>query len=74
MFNHNFTDFAEKAGFKRNRPRTKVTFAATISIVNPMLINKEMKAVCGLRIVVIAVIAVAIGTANSQPCCNLALI
>ena len=59
-FSHIFTDFTEKTGFRRKRPRTKATFAAAISVTNPVLVNKELKVFSGSRIVVVTVIAAAI--------------
>ncbi len=72
-FNHNLTDFSEKAGFRKKRPRTKAVYAAINNIINPLLVNKEMKVVCGLRTVITAVTTPAIGTAISQPFSNIAL-
>ncbi len=66
-FTASFIDFGEKAGFRRKRPRIKTVYAATNNIMNPVLINKETRVVWGLRIVITAVIAPAIGTAISQP-------
>ena len=45
MFNMNLNDFSEKAGIKRKSPRTKATFAAAMSIPNPVLDNKDPKVV-----------------------------
>ena len=73
LFIFNFTDFLEKAGFKRNRPITKATVPPTISDIDPVLINKEMKVVCGFMSVVMAVIADAIGTTIIQLFTNIAL-
>ncbi len=72
-FRPNFTDFGEKAGFKRKRPRTKAVYAAMNIIINPVLATKEMRVACGLRAVVAAVTIPAIGTATSQPFSNVAL-
>ena len=73
MFNHNLTDFSEKAGLRRKRPRTKATFAATIMTVSPVWANKDTYVDCGLSIVVTTVTTAAIGSIISQPFSSIAL-
>jgi hypothetical protein len=71
-FNPSLTDFKEKAGFRRKRPRTKTTFAATINIINPVLISKEIVSVWDPNIEANTVIKPAIGRATSQLFINMA--
>ncbi len=66
-FNMNRIDFSEKAGIRRKRPRTIATSAAAISVPNPVLVKKEKKVACGLRLANEAVTTIEIGTTTSQP-------
>ena len=66
--------FSVKAGINRETPRAKVTFAHTITAINPEYANKEMSVICGTMLNEITMIATAMGVAISQPWINLAKI